>query len=187
MIAESPYLYPSFKVLYSEAMRILIATPLYPPDTALTAQYVKELAGRLSKDHVVTILLYGYLPEEVRGVKTISIDKRKPVLLRVFLFLKSLLKTLPQQDLLLTVNGRSVEIPVFLAVHTRKIPLIFLPYDTQSPLSFFGRRLQEKSKQNISFKDLSLTRPEILPFQEYPADAFRAYEHDWESHLATLI
>ncbi|MBX2866349.1 hypothetical protein KTR10_00080 [Candidatus Kaiserbacteria bacterium] len=168
-------------------MRILIVTPLYPPDTAETAQYVKELAKRLSDQHKVTVVLYGHLPEELSNVETCCVDKRKPIVMRLFSFFKTLLRELRKHDMLYIINGRSVEVPVFFATKLRRIPHVFLPFDTTAPLTSFGRTLQQTSSKDISYANLSLIRPEVLPFEEYPAEAFKRYEEDWKKHLESLV
>ena len=66
-------------------MKILIVTPLYPPDIAGHSAYVKELALRLREAHTVTILAYNHIPEKIEGVNIITIQKHLPTLVRLFL------------------------------------------------------------------------------------------------------
>ena len=60
-------------------MKIVLATPLYPPDTEPTALYC-ELAKRLGqeKHHQVTIVTYG-APRTNTWVAIIAVDKNKPL------------------------------------------------------------------------------------------------------------
>ena len=67
-------------------MRILLITPLYPPDIAGTAPYVKELAERLASAHTVTILTYGHIPELVPNVIIHTVEKSSLLPLRIIRF-----------------------------------------------------------------------------------------------------
>jgi hypothetical protein len=71
-------------------MRILLASPLYPPDIAEPAPYVKELALRLSASHSVTVLTYGKHPETIERVRMHSVDKSTPRLVRLKAYTRAL-------------------------------------------------------------------------------------------------
>jgi len=106
-------------------MRIVIATPLYPPEIAGPAPYIKELARRLSKDTEVTIVAYARLPEQVPGVHIIAVDKRRPLPLRLFAYLRALARAARDADAIYAINGASVELPVLIVSFFSRTPLFF--------------------------------------------------------------
>jgi len=105
-------------------MRIVIATPLYPPDIAEPAPYAKELARRLSEDHSVTVVLFGRLPEEVPRVSFVTVDKRVWLPIRLFRYLKALWSVTKDADILYALDGASVELTAGLLSLVRRVPII---------------------------------------------------------------
>ena len=81
-------------------MRILIATPLFPPDTAPAAVYAKELAARLSGLHEVSVVAYSYIPEQVPGAQIHAVSKRQPVPIRITAFMAALFQKARHADIL---------------------------------------------------------------------------------------
>jgi len=173
-------------------MKILIATPLYPPDIAMPAPYVKELARRLSGKHSVTVVVYGRLPEKVSGVSFVCIDKRLPLPLRLLHFNFTLFKEALGANIIYTENGASVELPAgIVALFTRRPLIIHL-----------GDQIANKKIEKSMFlkyvnrfalwcvckvvKESPLPRPEILPFKPTPQSEFDEYEKSWKEHIYTL-
>jgi hypothetical protein len=189
-------------------MRILIITPLYPPDIKEPAPYVKELATRLERDHSVTILAYNHIPEKIQGVRIVTIEKSSNILIRLIRFAISLRFLLQTTDVLYVQNGPSVELPTLLAVSTlRKQPRILVRLGDSVPLVHNGvstfasrctRALLRRADTVISHEDtVSYTpnatvlprppaRPEILPFIVNDKESFRAYEASWQAHVREL-
>mgnify|MGYP001612612332 CR=1 FL=1 len=171
-------------------MKILIATPLYPPDIAKPALYIKEFARRLSlKKNVVTVIAYSKLPEETAGVQIVGVNKRHPLLIRLFIFIYRLWQNTRTSDVIYTQNGPSVELPVFLVSFFTQKPIIVLMSDRNAHLhaqnrrflSFLERLLKKQSRTLIT--DMPLEKPEILPFKQYPESAMKDYESSWKRHL----
>jgi hypothetical protein len=189
-------------------MHILIATPLYPPDIAGHAPYVKELARRLSHEHTVTVVLYGSFPEVVAGVHLIGITKQQPALLRLYNFTKTLYTCARKADIILVQNGPSVELGmVFTKMFLWKKPFLLNVFDSgaftyTNMLSSILLRIALKCASRIwtytntnpfipasvSKKMMPeiLTKPEILPFEPHPTDMLLQYEKAWEVHLSEL-
>lgn len=196
-------------------MKILIATPLYPPDVAEPAPYVKELATRLMREHSVTILAYNHIPEEIPGVRIVTIEKNKPLLIRLFHYTYSLYKEAKNSDCVYVQNGPSTEFPfiiVSLFVHTPFIvrlgdetALSYAYHKKFHALLLQGAMRRAKSiiihKASSAYSSLietvsaqkkihdikrPHTRPEILPFKEFPTETMRAYEVSWEAHVREL-
>ncbi len=167
-------------------MRVLIVTPLYPPEIANAAVYAKELALRLSKNHEVTVIAYTHLPEEVRGVSVITIDKQKRLLTRLYAFRKAFAHAVKKTDVVLAINGVSVELPLLLAFFPKSVSLIFCIADVAAHLH--GGLIERLSfaRADVVVHELPPRYPEILPFEPEPTEALTAYEASWVAHLHTL-
>lgn len=173
-------------------MKIILATPLYPPDTAETAVYVKELAKRLNGQHEVTIVTYGQIPEKVGGVHIVSINKKYPLPIRLILYTLALWKAVQKAEIIYAQNGPSTELPVgALSLIIRK-PLIFHIIDKTSHQKASKNRLLNRI-ENFVFKkakkiitDTPFPRPEILPFEARPEEEILKYEESWEKHINEL-
>ena len=182
-------------------MKILLVTPLYPPDIDQTALYVKELATRLSVRNEagalidVTIATYGSHPEKVPGVKILTSSKNRPVLVRIFLFTLLLIRPMLVVDVIIFENGASVELPVSILSFLIRKRYIFHISDERAHVAVSTqvksvRRKIEQLAQNrasIVITDMPFPRPEILPLEPYPATEFTAYEESWRAHLKELL
>lgn len=192
-------------------MNILIVTPLYPPDIAGAAPYVKELATRLREEHAVTILAYNHIPESIDTVRIIPVQKSTPLFVRLFTFLRVLIHEMRTADVIIVENGPSVELPFFIA-HSivRKKRTIFHVGDAtafhHTEMSrwyripfILTRRCADRvlihedtlttpvhASASITVCPKPHTRPEILSFETYPTEAFNAYETSWNAHITLL-
>ncbi len=173
-------------------MKIVIATPLYPPEIAEPAPYIKELAKRLAELHEVTIVAYARLPEKVPGVSIVVIDKRRPLPLRLLSYMQALWQAAKHADVVYVENGASVELPAGLISFFRKRLLI---------VHIGDRTAHERARTHVLLRNIErftlaraarvirempATRPEILPFEPFPTEQFTAYEKSWEAHLRIL-
>lgn len=173
-------------------MKIVIATPLFPPDIGGAAAYVKELAARLALQHDVTVIMYGRLPEKVAGVSLICIDKRTPLGVRLVRYIFALLRTARQADILYAENGPSVELPAGIITRFLSIPLVVHIGDTPAHHHAARHRLR-RLIERFAFRHACSVisaqpaqRPEILPFDPYPAGEIESHETSWRSHIAML-
>jgi hypothetical protein len=163
-------------------MRILIATPLYPPEVADAAAYAKELARRLAEHHDVTVAAYAHLPEELPGVKVIAVEKRQPRFGRLAAFRKALTRAAREADAVIAINGASVELPLL----STSIPFVFCLADHAAHArSGFLERITHARARGI-VNDIPPRRPEILPLEPEPKDALAAWESAWQDHLRAL-
>ncbi len=173
-------------------MKILLASPLYPPDIAEPAPYVKELARRLDATDHVTVLAYTRTPESVPGVRVIAVGKRYPLPIRILVYSLRLFGAALGADVLYAENGTSVELPAALIALITRIRFIFHIGDDaahQWAESSRARRIIEhfaSSQAKEVLRSKPLPRPEILPFVPYPTEAFAAYERSWDEHVALL-
>lgn len=105
-------------------MRILIVTPLYPPDLGALSAYVKNCVKKAKKSQEITVATYGHIPEQLPNVRIICTDKRLPTFVRTLLFTYRLWKASRGQNLLYVSDGASVGVPAVLVSWIRQIPLI---------------------------------------------------------------
>lgn len=173
-------------------MKIIIATPLYPPDTDETAIYVKELGKQLKGRHEITIVTYGEIPEKIKGVDIVSVSKKYPLPIRLLLYTLALWKTARKADVVYAQNGPSVELPACLISLLTRKTLIIHTIDKTS----HGRALEnlalfhienfalKRAKKIIS--DIPLPNPEILPFESRPEKEIKEYEESWKNHINAL-
>lgn len=173
-------------------MKILITTPLYPPDIAPPAPYIKELAGRLAKEHTVTILTYGHLPEKIQGVSFVCIDKRRPLALRLLRFSTTLFKKAARADIIFSENGASVELPVGLAALLTRTPLV-LHFGDSAALNKAKKSRLLRTIHRFALRQATATvgkspepKPEILPFDPIPQEKLTSYENSWKVHMDKL-
>lgn len=85
-------------------MRILIATPLYPPDIGGPAKYAKELHEAFDAEgHAATIVAYG------------SLERALPAGIRHLVYFFRLLPHVPRADAMLVLDTWSVGLPALAA------------------------------------------------------------------------
>lgn len=173
-------------------MKVVIVTPLYPPEVAEPAPYAKELARRLSQGDSVSVVAYTHLPEQTPGVTVEAVDKRRPLPARLYAFTRALLKAMDRADVVYAINGSSVELPVLVASYVRRTPLIFCIADhaahERARYAGLSRTLEHLAfvRARTIVTELPLKRPEILPLDPEPTEALAAYETSWATHLTSL-
>ena len=172
-------------------MKLLTVTPLFPPDIADPAPYVKELATRLTTDYIVTVLAYGSHPEQIKDVTFISIPKRVSAAIRLGKCIFYLLKETKLHDKVLVQNGPSTELPAFIASLVYKEKMILMMSDQKVTYSGWRSKLHNYLRKRITTleKDdlaLPMTKPDIHPLKTYPTESMKIYEQSWESHVTLL-
>ncbi|MEK7604862.1 MAG: hypothetical protein AAB442_03660 [Patescibacteria group bacterium] len=173
-------------------MRILVVTPLYPPEIAEPAPYVKELVTRLAAQHEVTLLAYTHLPEKVPGVRMLTVEKRRVLPLRLLSFFFALSRASRNADMIYAMNGMSVELPVFLTSFLPHRQVVLACSDPvavrQAQTRWLARLVAHlaQSRARACIHTFPFPRPEIIPFEPYPSIAFSSYEHSWSEHLELL-
>lgn len=175
-------------------MKIVLATPLYPPDIAPLAPYVKELAKRLADSmHEVTVVTYAYLPEKVPGVHIVAVNKRKLLPVRLIQYTWLLWRAAKTADVVYAQNGASVELPAGLVTFFVRCPFIIRIGDNAAHERAAAHPLFRRI-EDFAFKragkiitDTPAPRPEILPFEPAPIAAQAAYQKSWEKHTSDLI
>lgn len=173
-------------------MSTAILTPLFPPDTSISAQYVKQLAVRAPRANI-TVIAYGSYPESVENTLIISIDKRSNKLQLVFRCLRRLLQLSPRT--LIVQNGPSSELPALLYSYIRSVDLVFTISDleaatkpgTLSQRLVTGRLRKRAAKVlNLPTDQTLYLQPEWLPFETKPLETVRQ-DIWWEDHLQQVF
>jgi hypothetical protein len=176
-------------------MNILIVTPLFPPDTATSAKYVKELATRLKANHFVTVLHFGRLPENIEEVRFVSISKKLSVLRRIGRMTLAIIKNMKQADVVLVQNGPSVELPTLLASFLHKKKIVYMISDhaaceksCQSTLqNIVIQVLTKRAHARLAVETISALIPATQhPLEPVNDDTRTQYEAVWKSHLNYL-
>ena len=173
-------------------MKILVLSPLYPPDIAQPAPYVKEFLRRLSDTHALVALTYGRLPEKVGGVRIVAVDKNKPLLVRIVRYTTALWREGARADIIYAHNGPSVELPLAFVNFFLRRPLVLHLADVAAheyAAKHFLRRTLERFVIARAYRivnDMPTVKPEILPLQPAPREALAAYETSWQNHLRDL-
>ena len=174
-------------------MKILLLTPLFPPDTGDPASYVKDLATRLS-GHEVTLLIYGRLPEAVPNIKIISIDKRQWLPLRLLKYTKSLWQNSEMTDLIIVNNAPSTELPALFVSTLRPRTMHLCESDSIAKVAaqsgmykIIHQLLKKRCQKTIGLPDDKLhKKPEVLPFIQIDETVHARRERWWNNHLNEL-
>ena len=95
-------------------MKIVLATPLYPPEIGGPATYTHELAIRLREKHGITVLAYADAPLPIERVTLVAISKRQALPLRLIRFFFALLRRARGADLIYVQNAVAAGLPVAL-------------------------------------------------------------------------
>ncbi|MEL6805409.1 MAG: hypothetical protein AAFO91_16695 [Bacteroidota bacterium] len=180
-------------------MQITIVSPLFPPDIGAPAPYVKELAGRLTAVHGVSVVCFGNIPESVDNVTIYTVSKRAWGLIRVWRLFLTLRQVATNSDVLYVQNGPSVELATLLFSYTNKTPIVLAISDFRATArqdSSWIRRwsavqIAKRARRVLTFKNteeliLPTEKPEILPFGEHPTAALNEYQDSWEQHIDGL-
>lgn len=119
-------------------MKIVLATPLYPPEIGGPATYIKELAYKLRDEHEVTIVAYASTSEKVPGTTLITISKRRPLPVRLIKFTLVLWKTARNADVIYVQNAVAAGLPAAIVRLFTKKPVV---------LKFVGDEAWERATQ----------------------------------------
>lgn len=119
-------------------MKIVLATPLYPPEIGGPATYTKELAERLRDSHDITIVAYASTSENIPGTRLITISKRRPLPIRLLKFTYELLKASKGADVIYVQNAVAAGLPAVFVKMATGIPVV---------LKFVGDEAWERATQ----------------------------------------
>ncbi len=120
-------------------MKIVLATPLYPPEIGGPATYVKELCERLHQKHDLTVVAYTDKGEPFTGVKLLTVKKSDMLPLRLWQFFRAIWRTSEEADLIYVQNAMAAGLPAALVSRLRRLPLV---------LKFVGDEAWERASQH---------------------------------------
>ncbi len=120
-------------------MKIILSTPIYPPEIGGPATYTKELVERLHDTHQITIIAYTNNQKKIPGSKLISIDKQQKTIVRLWKFFIAIYKEAKSAEVLYVQNAMAAGFPTVLAAMLRNKPVI---------LKFVGDEAWERATQH---------------------------------------
>ncbi len=120
-------------------MKIILATPIYPPEIGGPATYTKELVGKLQDKHDITVVAFTNNQEGIPGSKLVAIDKQKKMIARLWQFFWAIYREAKQADVLYVQNAMAAGLPTILAGKLRGKPVI---------LKFVGDEAWERATQH---------------------------------------
>ncbi len=95
-------------------MKIILATPLFPPEIGDVATYVKDVLGYLRLNNQVQILTYAGVVEDTGGLEIFTVEKRQFIFFRIWQYFIKLLKLAKEADLIYVQNSVAVSLPAVL-------------------------------------------------------------------------
>lgn len=119
-------------------VKIILATPLYPPEIGGPATYTKELAERLRDKHEITIVAYASTSENIPGTKLITVSKRRLLPIRLLKFTYVLYKAAKDADVIYVQNAVAAGLPTVLVKLLTGVPVV---------LKFVGDEAWERASQ----------------------------------------
>jgi glycosyltransferase involved in cell wall biosynthesis len=120
-------------------MKIILATPIYPPEIGGPATYVKEICEKLHQQHDITVVAFTDVKEPFQGTQLVSVSKRRPLPIRLIKFFLAVWKTSKEAELIYVQNAMAAGLPVALVSVIRKKPFI---------LKFVGDEAWERANQH---------------------------------------
>lgn len=176
-------------------MRITIITPLFPPDIGAPAPYVKTLVQKMTKQSI-TLIVYGFLPETVANIDTITIDKRFSKLKLISIAVWKIYNASKTADVLLVNNAPSTEFPVWICSFFIKTPIILCVSDHRAEQAsrsgiykfihqLFIRRITDTI--NLPVDNAVYLPIEKLPFTPENKEAVEKQNNWWKEHIANIV
>lgn len=105
-------------------MKVVIATPIYPPEIGGPATYIKELCERIRDEHEITVVAYARNGEQFPGTTLIAVSKDTPLPVRLFSFTRSLIRAAKGADIIYAQNAVAAGLPAVLAGIIRRKPVV---------------------------------------------------------------
>jgi hypothetical protein len=174
-------------------MRVLILTPLFPPDVSPAAVYAKRLTMSLSAVPalIVTVVHYGQFPEKAGEATLVSVKKDTGIPQRLLSFTKRIW-LLRHHDLIIILNGPSVEVPYLLISPFSRGQHLYIKNDLSASqaqrwlLKILHILVQRRVAKTITPTTDLLTPPFLHPLDEATKTAHAAFITSWEHHMATI-
>jgi glycosyltransferase involved in cell wall biosynthesis len=140
-------------------MRILLATPLYPPEIGGPATYTRELAQRLCLEHEITIVAFADEPEHIKNTRLVVVSKKVFLPLRLLMYAYILFREAKEADVIYVQNAVAAGLPAVFVGAMRRKPVV---------LKFVGDEAWERATQ------ATVTDKTLEGFLANPPANFRA-------------
>jgi glycosyltransferase involved in cell wall biosynthesis len=106
-------------------MKIVIVTPLIPPELGEPAEYVWELAKRLAlAQHDVTVVAYAHASVPIPRVRVVLVEKHRGTLARLYACMQTLLKEAVHADVIYAQKAGIAGLPAVYVSKKLGIPLV---------------------------------------------------------------
>lgn len=119
-------------------MKIILATPLYPPEIGGPATYVKELCERLSGAHELVVIAYADDAVPQPNTKLVVVSKRQPLIIRLCEYFFILYRESRGADLIYSQSTMAAGLPTAIVSMFSKIPFV---------VKFVGDEAWERANQ----------------------------------------
>jgi glycosyltransferase involved in cell wall biosynthesis len=119
-------------------VKIILATPVYPPEFGGPATYTKGLALKLRDKHEIVIVAYASTSEIIPGTTLFVASKRRPLPLRFLKYSVILFKAARGADVIYVQNAMAAGLPAVIVGMLRQIPVV---------LKFVGDEAWERASQ----------------------------------------
>lgn len=113
-------------------MKIIITTPLYPPEIGDIAIYSEQLAKKLSLLHSVSLITYSNHPLHNSGFNLFYAEKNKNILERLLKYFKILIKETDKNDVIILQTGIGAALPAFIVSRLKNKRIIFRFFEDES-------------------------------------------------------
>ena len=124
-------------------MKLLLATPIFPPEIGGPATYTKELVHKLRSSHEITILAYADNPEPLPHAKLRLVSKRNPLIVRLTQYFFAAIHEVARADVVYVQNAMAAGLPIALACMLSRKAFI---------LKFVGDEAWERAQQHRKTK-----------------------------------
>ena len=151
-------------------MKILIATPIYPPEIGGPATYTKELCKHFASFHDITVVAYTNTNKSFPDTKLISVNKQKPLIIRLIKYFLEILKIARKMDVIYVQNAMAAGLPVALASMFSGVPFVLKfvgdeAWERAAQLRLTKKRLEEflaKPERNIRIRIMMIIQRFVL-------------------------
>ncbi len=145
-------------------MKIILATPVYPPEIGGPATYIKGLARELCDTHEIVIVAYASTSEKIVGTTLYTVSKRRWLLIRLIKYLITIYKASRGADVIYVQNAMAAGLPAVLVGLMRNIPVV---------LKFVGDEAWERANQT------GRTKKRLEEFLAAPEGGWRTTLRMW--------
>lgn len=153
-------------------MKIIVTSPLFAPEIAEPAPYVKTISKQLGQDQEVIVLTYSNIQNLDNNKNLIAIKKNQASILRIFQYLLKLLKITKKNDIIYAQSGLSTSLASLISAKLKGAKIIYRYSEDEAYLRYKKNIDQQTSseeflkKNNLPFKIKSLKKIQNIIFKK---------------------